>query len=95
MKNPSIRAVQIAVARQYQIPLDMITAPCRMRRYAAPRQLAMAVAMRVCGKRRSEVAVAFERNHKTIYHAERKFAETGRAAEVHSMMAKMLIGPAI
>lgn len=90
MKHPSIRAVQIAVARQYQIPLEMITAPCRMRRYAAPRQLAMAVAMRVCKRKRSEVAAAFRRNHKTVYHAERKLEKT---PALYSMMARVLIGP--
>jgi|TARA_R100001530_G_scaffold133951_1_gene108052 chromosomal replication initiation ATPase DnaA len=90
--RPSIQAVQIAVAKQYQISPMMILAQCRMPEYSEPRQLAMAVAMKVCGQKRSVVARAFKRNHKTVYHAEKKL---GKSPHLYSMMAKVLIGPRI
>jgi chromosomal replication initiator protein len=87
--KPTIAFVQNFVAARYQIPREMMKAQCRMPRYAKPRQIAMAVAMEL-GHQQSFVARAFDRDHATIHHAQKRF---GNSIELHRMVARILIRP--
>ena len=74
--NPtqSIRQWHLSVAEAFKVNLaDMLE---RTHRHgpAQIRQIAMALAKRVCKQPRAEIARRFDRNHATVLHAERKFA---------------------
>ncbi len=80
--KPKIFEVKAYVAKRYGVSIDMLIIQCRMRKYARPRQIAMAVAARVCGRPLSHIARSFERDRKTVCHAVKKFEGDWEVADI-------------
>jgi chromosomal replication initiator protein len=88
----TIEAVQRAVAEAYGVRVVDLVGSCRQRRYAMPRHVAMALAMRlVAGASLGEVGKAFGgRDHSTVVYArERVDREVDSSPEVRGMVSRI------
>lgn len=66
----NIDSIQKMVAEYYRIPLRELTGHKRLRNYARPRQIAMALARELTGESYPDIGKAFEgRDHSTVIHA--------------------------
>jgi hypothetical protein len=72
--NQSIRQLQISVAEAFKADLDQMLSRSHKAGPTRIRQIAMALARRVCKQPRAEIGRRFDRNHSTCIHAEKKFA---------------------
>ncbi|PTQ91231.1 chromosomal replication initiator protein DnaA [Agitococcus lubricus] len=72
----NIDSIQKVVAEYYRIPLRELTGHKRLRLYARPRQIAMALARELTGESYPDIGLAFEgRDHSTVMHACEKVDE--------------------
>lgn len=72
----NIDSIQKMVAEYYRIPLRELTGHKRLRNYARPRQMAMALARELTGDSYPDIGKAFEgRDHSTVIHACEKVEE--------------------
>jgi chromosomal replication initiator protein len=75
-RQVNIDSIQKMVAEYYRIPLRELTGHKRMRIYARPRQIAMALARELTGDSYPDIGLAFEgRDHSTVMHACEKVEE--------------------
>ncbi len=66
----NIESIQKVIAEYYRIPLRELTGHKRLRIYARPRQIAMALARELTGDSYPDIGLAFEgRDHSTVMHA--------------------------
>lgn len=66
----NIDSIQKVIAEYYRIPLRELTGHKRLRIYARPRQIAMALARELTGDSYPDIGLAFEgRDHSTVMHA--------------------------
>jgi len=76
--NPShnsVRHLQMAMAAAFKVDRNQMLARTRRPGPTRIRQIAMMLAMQVCKLSRSQIAIRFDRNHATVWHAERKFTQ--------------------
>lgn len=66
----NVESIQKVIAEYYRIPLRELTGHKRLRIYARPRQIAMALARELTGDSYPDIGLAFEgRDHSTVMHA--------------------------
>lgn len=74
--KPRIEDVMVIACAYFGRTRADMTGPCRFRRIARPRQIAMAICRSDAGRTLSEIGRAFGgRDHTTVLHAERRIAE--------------------
>jgi chromosomal replication initiator protein len=79
-RQVNIDSIQKIVAEYYRIPLRELTGHKRLRIYARPRQIAMALARELTGNSYPDIGLAFEgRDHSTVIHACDKVEELRRS----------------
>lgn len=66
--KPTTRDVIAATAAEWGITPEDITGPKRLRIYAWPRQMAMAICCRMLGGSHADVGRRFNRDHTTVIH---------------------------
>ena len=91
----TIRAIQVAVARHYQLPLRIMTDNSVFPSHAGPRQVAMYLARHLTDKSFESIGRYFGgRDHTTVIHAvktvERKLADDELAASVASLRSQLI-----
>lgn len=64
--------IQLIVARRYGMTRDALLYRCHRQVYAHPRSVAMVVALRMLKSSCSRIGRAFERDHSTVFHAQRR-----------------------
>lgn len=78
-RQVNIDSIQKVVAEYYRIPLRELVGKKRIRAYARPRQIAMAMARELTGESYPDIGAAFEgRDHTTVIHACEKVEELRR-----------------
>lgn len=71
--RPTCRSLRAFVAAEYDVPEDELESPCRSRRCARPRQIAMYLARRLTRDSLTSIGLAFGgRDHSTVMHSIRK-----------------------
>jgi len=71
---PSIVTVMRLVAISWGLPLVAMTSPVRRHDWLRPRQAAMDIALRYCGRSRSTIARRFRHDRKALRTAQRAMA---------------------
>jgi chromosomal replication initiator protein len=75
-RQVNIDSIQKVIAEYYRIPIRELTGHKRLRIYARPRQIAMALARELTGDSYPDIGLAFEgRDHSTVMHACEKVEE--------------------
>lgn len=69
-----LRQLRLAVAIGFKMDVTLLFSRCRYRGLARVRQIAMMLAHSVTGSARNEIARRFDRDHSTVWFAERKFS---------------------
>lgn len=69
MATPSIAAIQDAVCKYYDIPINRLLCHRRDRKWARPRQVAMYLAWEMTDATMPEIGRAFNRDQTTVTHA--------------------------
>lgn len=82
-----VRDIQAATARHYDIPLDRLCSASRQRRFAHPRQVAMALSRRLTDQSWTTISRSFNRDHSTIITGAR--AAERRCADQQETKAAM------
>ena len=70
----SVLEIQRHVAEYYSLPIEAMTARCRLRSMTLPRQVAMYLARQMTGRSFPEIGDRFERDPATVMHAVRHVA---------------------
>jgi chromosomal replication initiation ATPase DnaA len=70
--TPTVQQIICAVANEFGITAEDITARCREPRYAHPRILAMQLARELAGASYPELGRAFSRHYSTILAAQKR-----------------------
>ena len=82
MKNPSIRDIQQLVCQHFQMTRSDMTSQCRKRKYAWPRQMAMALCREFTNQSLPGIGRYFgNRDHTTVLHACRTIKERENEVE--------------
>ena len=71
MKNSSIRAIQKLVCQHFKMSRDDMLGPCRKRKLAWPRQMAMALCHEFTRQSLPGIGRYFQRDHTTVLYAHR------------------------
>lgn len=74
-RKVTIDNIMSTVAKYYNIPLKDLRSPRRSRMLARPRQVAMALARELTEHSLPDIGEAFEKDHTTVLHADRKVKE--------------------
>ncbi|HKY90620.1 MAG TPA: chromosomal replication initiator protein DnaA [Nevskiaceae bacterium] len=74
-RKVTIENIMSTVAKYYNIPLKDLRSPRRSRMLARPRQVAMALARELTEHSLPDIGQAFEKDHTTVLHADRKIKE--------------------
>lgn len=74
-RKVTIDNIMSTVAKYYNIPLKDLRSPRRSRMLARPRQVAMALARELTEHSLPDIGDAFEKDHTTVLHADRKIKE--------------------
>jgi chromosomal replication initiator protein len=93
----NIDSIQKVIAEYYRIPIRELTGHKRLRIYARPRQIAMALARELTGESYPDIGLAFEgRDHSTVMHACDKVEELRKSdkeiAEDYHNLIRLLHG---
>ncbi len=94
-RQVNIDSIQKIVAEYYRIPLRELTGHKRLRIYARPRQIAMALSRELTGNSFPDIGLAFEgRDHSTVIHACEKVEELRRldkeiAEDYHNLIRSL------
>lgn len=74
-RKVTIDNIMSTVAKYYNIPVKDLRSPRRSRMLARPRQVAMALARELTEHSLPDIGEAFEKDHTTVLHADRKIKE--------------------
>lgn len=74
-RKVTIDNIMSTVAKYYNIPVKDLRSPRRSRMLARPRQVAMALARELTEHSLPDIGEAFEKDHTTVLHADRKVKE--------------------
>jgi chromosomal replication initiator protein len=74
-RKVTIDNIMSTVSKYYNIPLKDLRSPRRSRMLARPRQVAMALARELTEHSLPDIGEAFEKDHTTVLHADRKIKE--------------------
>ena len=74
-RKVTIDNIMATVAKYYNIPTKDLRSPRRSRMLARPRQVAMALARELTEHSLPDIGKAFEKDHTTVLHADRKIKE--------------------
>lgn len=88
----SIRLIQALVAEHYGLEAAEIRGPCRIRKFAWPRQMAIALCLEFLpNKATTTIGHHFGgRDHATVYHAQRAVLERAQAdPEIREALAAL------
>jgi chromosomal replication initiator protein len=67
--SPTIRDIELAICLNFNITKDILRGPDRKRRYARPRQIAMALSRELTDMSLSQIGRHYCRDHTTVLHA--------------------------
>lgn len=82
----SVRHIQMAVAAAFKVDIGVILGRSRRPGAIRIRQIAIALARRVCAKTLNDLSRRFDRNHATVLYTERKWARflDGASSQIRS-----------
>jgi chromosomal replication initiator protein len=70
----SIRDIEQAVCQRFHLTVEQMRGPCRLRKIARPRQMAMYLCRELTQASLPQIGRHFQRDHTTVLHAQRKIA---------------------
>jgi len=70
----TIRDIEQAVCQRFHLTVEQMRGPCRLRKIARPRQMAMYLCRELTQASLPQIGRHFQRDHTTVLHAQRKVA---------------------
>jgi chromosomal replication initiator protein len=75
----SMHEIERAVCQRFHLTVEEMRGPCRLRKIARPRQMAMYLCREMTGASLPQIGRHFRRDHTTVLHAQRKIAAMAAA----------------
>ena len=75
----TIHEIERTVCQRFHLTVEEMRGPCRLRKIARPRQMAMYLCREMTGASLPQIGRHFRRDHTTVLHAQRKIAAMAAA----------------
>ena len=75
----TLHDIERAVCQRFHLTVEQMRGPCRLRKIARPRQMAMYLCREMTGASLPQIGRHFRRDHTTVLHAQRKIAAMAAA----------------